>query len=578
LNENPPHLWRKYCAIQKVSPQVWVKGPVRSPMVKNPVMACEIGLSRGGHFSDHLNNDPSIVLIRTVATQQIVVAVNESARAHHIKPGMTLAQARAIDADLLHDEHDPMRDAKAMEALARWTMRFSPVVSMAKDEGGRMKDEKKIHPSSFILHPYDPGIFLDITGCDRVFKGLHNLIAQLRAGLKRFNVNCAIVVAPTPGAAWALSFSRKYQDQIIACQQLKEALDPLPPMTLRLPDETVKMLHHLGVTTISQLEALPRESLPARFGPVLLMRLDQVFGRIAEPLVPLEPFSPIEAKREFEGSIAALEPLWITLRELINIIMKELLKRGRGARTVEAEFLRESSPPLHRTIRLSRPSRDGLNLFNLLRCTLEELPQEVRQGNKRRSEQTMEGRRVRRYIDRDGFVGMRLVVSISEPLSDEQITLLGQEEYQGQIELDRWIERLVVRLGSDCLTMPRLKESHLPERAFVLEQVASKCSNEVNIEEERFLSRPLLLLHTPRELRVTVSPSHHRDGKPIQFIDTGHLHRLIHAIGPERIAGQWWDGHDKTRDYFEVETEQGRRFWIFRVNENGRWFVQGEYS
>jgi protein ImuB len=554
-------------------------------MVKNPVAQCfspspsTLGGGRG-------EGEPSLVLIRTIATQQIVVAVNESAQSRCIKPGMTLAQAKAIDADLFHDEHDPSRDAKALEALARWMMRFSPVVSLPLPLRERAGVRGKLFPTGDTATQITPtplpqgereqGILLDITGCDRVFKGLPSLIAQLRAGMKRLKIACALAVAPTPGAAWALSFSRKHQDQIISQDHLASTLHPLPPMTLRLPEETVKMLHHLGLTTIGQLEALPRETLPARFGSILLTRIDQAFGRIAEPLIPLEPFSPIEAKREFDGAVAALEPLWITLRELIDVIMKELLRRGRGARTVEAEFLRESTPPLHRTIRLSRPSRDGLNLFNLLRCTLEDLDAEVK-GNKRRSDGATERRREQCYVDRDGFVGIRLLVSTSEPLSDEQITLLGQEQYQGQIELDRWIERLTVRMGAEALTTPRSRESHLPERAF-FRRTASEQSDNADQIKENFLSRPLLLLHTPRELRVTVSPSHDRDGRPVQFVDTGNLHRLIHAIGPERIAGQWWEGHDKTRDYFEVEDETGRRFWIFRVNENGRWFVQGEYS
>ena len=75
-----------------------------------------------------------------------------------------------------------------------------------------------------------------------------------------------------------------------------------------------------------------------------------------------------------------------------------------------------------------------------------------------------------------------------------------------------------------------------------------------------------------------VTPSHDRDGKPILFTHHGEVHRLAHAVGPERIAGQWWQGHFKTRDYFDVEDEQGKRFWIFRVGETGRWFLHGEFE
>jgi protein ImuB len=94
--------------------------------------------------------------------------------------------------------------------------------------------------------------------------------------------------------------------------------------------------------------------------------------------------------------------------------------------------------------------------------------------------------------------------------------------------------------------------------------------------------RPLHLFNHPEQIHVIVTPSHDQDGKPVQFTRPecgGAVHRLSHATGPERIAGQWWRGHDKTRDYFDVEDEStGERFWIFRVQETGRWFVHGEFE
>ena len=56
------------------------------------------------------------------------------------------------------------------------------------------------------------------------------------------------------------------------------------------------------------------------------------------------------------------------------------------------------------------------------------------------------------------------------------------------------------------------------------------------------------------------------------------MHRLTHAVGPERIAGQWWDGHDKTRDYFDVEDESGQRWWLFRVLETFKWYLHGNFE
>ena len=86
------------------------------------------------------------------------------------------------------------------------------------------------------------------------------------------------------------------------------------------------------------------------------------------------------------------------------------------------------------------------------------------------------------------------------------------------------------------------------------------------------------LYESPIEIRAMVSPSHDRDGRPISFTLGRDVHRLVHAIGPERIGGQWWEGRHKTRDYFVVEDEAGRRFWIFRVMQSWRWYLHGEFS
>jgi protein ImuB len=58
----------------------------------------------------------------------------------------------------------------------------------------------------------------------------------------------------------------------------------------------------------------------------------------------------------------------------------------------------------------------------------------------------------------------------------------------------------------------------------------------------------------------------------------------MHADGPERIADEWWQPQgsgtvDAIRDYYRVEDEEGRRFWLFRSGFNEpRWFVHGVFS
>jgi protein ImuB len=64
------------------------------------------------------------------------------------------------------------------------------------------------------------------------------------------------------------------------------------------------------------------------------------------------------------------------------------------------------------------------------------------------------------------------------------------------------------------------------------------------------------------------------------------LHAVIRADGPERIAPEWWRTPEgtATRDYYRVEDENGRRFWLYRDGlydrETGtpRWFLHGLFA
>jgi protein ImuB len=467
------------------------------------------------------------------------VAVSDEAHRFGIRIGMTLAQARALCAHVRHLEHEPHRDAVALEAMARWMMRFSPVVCLPP------------------LTPGPEGIFLDLTGCERTFHGLDNLLRQISTALKKFRIRARLAVAPTPGAAWAMAFSSK--DQLVILEDnLEQALANLPPIALRIPPEMALALQHLGIDTVGQLMRLPRSSLPARFGDELLLRLDQALGTKPEPLTPLEPFSPIEARMDFDGPVDSLEAIWIVFKKLITQIVVELLRRGHGARELELQFFRPYAVTLSKTIHLSRPSRDPKNIFNLLRCAMETLETDV------------------------GFLGIQLTVTRSQRVRDEQIQLLEHEEFIAETELSHLIERLCIRLGDKVIAQPVLVESHVPEKRVQGSgfRVQQKRSSDLN-PEPRTLNppvRPLHLLTTPELIGVMVSPSHDRDGRPISVSWRGQVHRLSHSIGPERIAGQWWEGHHRTRDYFDVEDEDGIRLWIFRVLETGKWYVHGEFE
>src|SRR5207253_2380491 len=77
-------------------------------------------------------------------------------------------------------------------------------------------------------------------------------------------------------------------------------LAELPVAALRLPPDTLDLLARLGIEHIGDLIALPRDELPARFGPVVLQRLDQAMGRVPEVIVPIGAVPELRASFALE--------------------------------------------------------------------------------------------------------------------------------------------------------------------------------------------------------------------------------------------------------------------------------------
>jgi protein ImuB len=137
------------------------------------------------------------------------------------------------------------------------------------------------------------------------------------------------------------------------------------------------------------------------------------------------------------------------------------------------------------------------------------------------------------------------------------------------------VDRLTARLGEGAVRRPLLRESHWPERAV---ELVPPFAPGRNAKPAR--SRPVRLLPRPEPVE-TVAPV--PDDPPVLFRWRRVMHRVRRADGPERIAGEWWRHSNELRDYYRIEDESGRRFWLYRSglyrpDEPARWFLHGVFA
>ena len=132
-----------------------------------------------------------------------------------------------------------------------------------------------------------------------------------------------------------------------------------PFNALRIADDTAALLRELGIETIDQLLALPREELASRFGDELLRRLDQLTGTGREVIEPhrgaARRWRRVMRWRSRRRDRAVLMHV---LKQLVDQLARQLAARDQGAVLLMCALLRIA--PL---IEIRQSSRCGLGLL-----------------------------------------------------------------------------------------------------------------------------------------------------------------------------------------------------------------------
>jgi protein ImuB len=424
-------------------------------------------------------------------------------------------------------------------------------------------------------------LLLDITGGAHLFGGEARMVRQVVADFRRWGFVARAAVADTIGAAWAVTRIAA-GPVVVPSGRQSQALSRLPVEALRISSEVAEVLHALGLSTIGHLAVLPRETLPSRFGPEILRRLDQALGHIPEPIVPERPEEPIEAAYGCEPPIESRAAIELILQRLLERVMKRLRLRNAGILQLDIELSVSGKEPTHFTVGLVRPTLDQKRLGDLVRLQLERVQ--------------LKGR----------LAGASLRVIRTAPLDADQAALFETAERRhARRDLDSLLNRLSNRLGPRAVLCPRLSPDYEPERAVEYATLAEQESrlksrtrskqplrerNSGNGQDtdgktadfvrgslggrESIPQRPLRLFPEPVPVEVwSVVP----DGPPIRLNWGNRDQQIIRCEGPERIETGWWRLPAVHRDYFRADTEDGQRLWLFHARDEGSWFVHGEF-
>ncbi|MCW4116454.1 DNA polymerase Y family protein [Aurantimonas sp. MSK8Z-1] len=481
-----------------------------------------------------------LALYRTVANANRLTALCETAEAGGLAPGLGLAEAKARFPGLEVLEADPAADRRLLEAVADWCDRYTPLVAL------------------------DPphGLVLDISGCAHLFGGERGLLDDLLARLFHQGFAASAAIAGHAGTALALAAHRP--GLMVGAGAEIAAIGDLPVAALRLEPELAATLLRLGLTTLGALLALPRAALARRFGADLLLRLDRAAGRADRPIGPRRPVPLLIAERRLFEPVSRTEDVEAILLALAERLRGDLERRGEGARRLELSLFRVDGQVARLTVGTSEPQRDPRRIQSLFRERLAAVGDELDAGF--------------------GYDLVKLTVLQAEGLADRQEDLSRPDADDRTVVT--LLDRLGARLGEASVLRLSPVASHWPERAQDLAPAVAGPAAAASGEDERLwlftAPRPLRLLADPEPVEAVAEVP---EGPPIRFRWRRALHGVRRSEGPERIEPEWWRASGAAaRDYFRVEDEEGRRYWLFREGFYGRgevepaWYLHGFFA
>ncbi len=451
-------------------------------------------------------------IVATLEKQRVLRA-NDCAAAAGVREGMNVATVRALAGDepvqLL--ERDTAAEQRCLEQLCCWAYGITP----------------SLHTS------HSDCVQLEVGSCLALYRGLPPLLQEVEAGLRKRGFSAHLGLAPTPGAAWLLSFSCEETATAIDLP-LEERLEALPLALLEDFSTTVDSLRRAGLHTLGDVLQLPPAALGRRCGKAFCDYLQQVLGQREDIHPDYLPPATFSDEYWFGYEVKANGELLPAMQQLLQSLCGFLRNTQLQTAEITWQLVGIDHSLRELCVRSTSSHSDWQSWFNLTRIRLDRLELAT------------------------GVEGISLLCRQLRSGQLENIDLFNPRKQKEP--LAALLDRLRSRLGLQAVEKVGCRDEHLPELAL------HTCNNRpANDETESHCKqRPLWLMPQPQPLPRRQNNLHWQ----------GKLHLIY---GPERIEDNWWQ-QAVSRDYYIAQGEQGQYYWVYRDRLARAWFIQGIFA
>jgi protein ImuB len=469
-----------------------------------------------------LFNALSLVITDGTESRPLLHSVNTVAREAGLRPGMTLASARAMDSTLTALPRQPEKERACLQRIATWLAQFTPSIAI----------EPEINHAE---------ICIEIASSLKLFGGVQYIAKKIRRGMKTLGYRALLGVAPNALAAQLLARAAQHTPNLRMCEhpdQLRDRIEPLPVTLFHWSEKTLSALQTLGLFRIRDVLLQPRTGLIRRFGETTVSDLDRTFGTLADPRVFFQLPERFSSSIDFLFEIKSTDLLLHPITQLLIEMEGFLRARGAGAMALHVSLKHNREQTTSLDFKARQSIRDAHQWLRLVR------------------------ERMNSTVLESPVMAVSLSVVVLHEFTEESADLLPAAS-QSATKIITLMDRLASRLGEKSVYRIAVRDDHRPEQAW---RSHTKNHHKKSASDIDTTMRPTWLLREPRSLTTL--------GECPQY--QGALTLLA---GPERIDTGWWDGKPVARDYFVARNPCNEVCWVFRDYRQGkRWYLHGFFS
>lgn len=291
------------------------------------------------------------VVVGGGSNRGVVAAASYEARVFGIRSAMPMAEARRRCPQLCRVAPRMSHYQDVSRRIFRVFHEFTPLVE------GLSLDEA----------------FLDVTDSRRLFGSGNDIARAIKDRIHdRTGLTASVGVAPNKLVAKIASDLDKPDGLVIVEPgRVRETLDPLPVSVIPgIGRRTLQRLHHVGITTISDLRTAAESVLEPVFGRFTRRMRDKASGLDDRAVVPSRAEKSISAEETYDIDLDQRDDMERQLLRLTDRTSRRLRKAGLAAGTVQIKIRQADFSTSTRQKRLTPPGNGTDQIFELARGLL----------------------------------------------------------------------------------------------------------------------------------------------------------------------------------------------------------------